>query len=1155
MNMHALEWYPKVYYNRLGSGSGAVTTVVPNGTGPDVRLMEYIVAPWHDCYHRTVKLDAGTLHSFGTAQQNPQPAPHTIQGATVISSLPGKGCLTIKQDGMRLYARNLSFASGTTQFPENLTVTLLEDPGKPVYVSLCVDDPAVAASVSSCIADIGGNSFRAAVFTRQAWDVLSGSHYGGWGQFQYQTAPVPDSDPLSLMDMGRINRLSALNAATLPYHADTSGMWDSMDDLEGYAPSDAYAARYASAKEMLGCLPMWNDARHGGRSGFYANAYIRGADMNIGGVPCPDFEEEKNLNAGCAAAAAGSRKASAVPSTNPSWSGIALSNVLSTRPSKKKSSSETVSLTYGRKSVYGPGMGANGSSTYTRQKEDLMDLNGDGFPDIISLDDGVWYSFPAPSLWESSSKDPFLGGTHHRTHSASCGLSFSAEPPKTVRIASNSDKGDITPVESGEPADGGSLPQVSASASNTWTEDRTLWTLLDIHGDGLPDRVYANGRNVALNTGYGFQAQERWELGGIGLNRGDAFSSSFGISFAVGNMSVNGGISGSESYNRSKEMLADINGDGMPDRVVIFPDAGVIRIHYNTGCGFNGYYDRIDMNADDPALWWWTTTRSSGRNAGVTGGFAIATWAKISGTAGGDASISLSSSVIQFMDMDGDGYADLVLSPNDYTMIVRYSSLGRTGLLKAVTNPLGGSITLGYRMTEANVFHSRRWVMDTLLVCDSLPGDGEDTRMTTWTYEKGFYDRTEREFLGFAKVTEKHHETSSNNTIKRTYTRYFRNDSIHFKGLMLCEEIRNGGDSLYVVTANRYGSRTLRRDGNRSVFVTLDDATVCYYEGGATAQIRRQSTFAYENQYGNLVRRTDSSTSQTMVEVTVSYHADPGSYRVGVPNSVEIFDANANRYRKRTTEIDNLGRITAFRDWYDNTHYLATRLQYDQYGNVTTMRGPNTPVHYTYDNFVHTYPTAITDTFGVTSELKDYDFRFGIPRTIVDQAGSRMEYTLDEWGRTKSIKGPKEIASGADYTIRYTYAGREAASAGSTCQRAVSMAMTENYDPQHSANPIKTYTYCDGLGRIVQTRKEAEIGGMEKLVVSGHTVADALGRTVASYYPTEIHKDSTRFRFITDNTAPAATATYDVMDRPLVQTAPDGSATTMQYWFDDNHLG
>ena len=103
---------------------------------------------------------------------------------------------------------------------------------------------------------------------------------------------------------------------------------------------------------------------------------------------------------------------------------------------------------------------------------------------------------------------------------------------------------------------------------------------------------------------------------------------------------------------------------------------------------------------------------------------------------------------------------------------------------------------------------------------------------------------------------------------------------------MLCEEIKNGRDSLYVVTANRYGSRTLTRDGNRSVFVTLDDATVCYYEGGATAHIRRHSTFAYENLYGNLVRRTESSTSQNITqgflyapfgEITTEYNSTFGN--------------------------------------------------------------------------------------------------------------------------------------------------------------------------------------------------------------------------------------------------------------------------------------
>ena len=98
-----------------------------------------------------------------------------------------------------------------------------------------------------------------------------------------------------------------------------------------------------------------------------------------------------------------------------------------------------------------------------------------------------------------------------------------------------------------------------------------------------------------------------------------------------------------------------------------------------------------------------------------------------------------------------------------------------------------------------------------------------------------------------------------------------------------------------------------------------------------------------------------------LMEYTVApWHAQyNNNHCVNRVSSVEI-----PGYKKRTTEVDIKGHYTVFRDYYDNMHSLATRLQYDQYGNVITMRGPNTTVHYTYDNFVHSYPTAIADTFG-----------------------------------------------------------------------------------------------------------------------------------------------------------------------------------------------
>ena len=56
-----------------------------------------------------------------------------------------------------------------------------------------------------------------------------------------------------------------------------------------------------------------------------------------------------------------------------------------------------------------------------------------------------------------------------------------------------------------------------------------------------------------------------------------------------------------------------------------------------------------------------------------------------------------------------------------------------------------------------------------------------------------------------------------------------------------------------------------------------------------------------------------------------------------------------------------------------------------------------------------------------TQKMQDYDLRYGVPLTVTDRAGNSMEYTLDSWGRPLTIRGPKEIADGAPFTIRYSY--------------------------------------------------------------------------------------------------------------------------------------
>ena len=194
-------------------------------------------------------------------------------------------------------------------------------------------------------------------------------------------------------------------------------------------------------------------------------------------------------------------------------------------------------------------------------------------------DTGVWYSFPSAALWESAYRDPFHGEAHHFTVTVGSGKSFSADFSTIVNLVRNSGKHDKAAVKSQEEEPD---PQVvtqlnSHSGSENHLTDLTIWTLLDINGDGLPDRVYSDN-SVALNCGYGFQSTESWEIGDIGRNHSVAHSASLGV--PLGGKEFSGGVSGSVSYNRSEEMLADLNGDGRPDRVVIFLAQHKIRVFY-----------------------------------------------------------------------------------------------------------------------------------------------------------------------------------------------------------------------------------------------------------------------------------------------------------------------------------------------------------------------------------------------------------------------------------------------------------------------------------------------------------------------------------------------------------------------------------------------
>ena len=213
--------------------------------------------------------------------------------------------------------------------------------------------------------------------------------------------------------------------------------------------------------------------------------------------------------------------------------------------------------------------------------------------------------------------------------------------------------------------------------------------------------------------------------------------------------------------------------------------------------------------------------------------------------------------------------------------------------------------------------------------------------------------------------------------------------------------------------------------------------------------------------------------------------------------------------------------------------------KYDEFGNIIRRTFPTEGAstakdssffEYEYDRKYHMYPERVTDAFGYHSEMEDYDYRYGIPRTVRGMNGYTIRYHIDDLGRTDTIVAPKEQSDGVPYTIAYKYI------LGSDYKS--SYAVTNHYDPQHPDNPLQTVTHVDGLGRPYQVKKDAEIQGEgEKMIVSGRVKYDALGRTIETYHPKTCElADATNIVGFNDKLLNSST--FDAIDRPLTQTLP-----------------
>ncbi|MFI0798681.1 RHS repeat-associated core domain-containing protein [Amycolatopsis lurida] len=780
---------------------------------------------------------------------------------------------------------------------------------------------------------------------------------------------------------------------------------------------------------------------------------------------------------------------------------------------------------------------------------DYVDLNGDRFPDVVGAKE-IQFTDMNGGL---GARRGTLGGNVRESDTLSGNVSYSAGSEAATLASAQGLAAPEAGSTNNTATSGPVQPALGIGGSLGGGESDTRVDLVDINGDGLPDKVFANG-DAQLNLGYSFAAREPWSAGPIN----DASTRNLGVNlgFNVDNYGFAGGLSAELGTSFTNASMLDVNGDGLTDRV--FTDgANPIKVAINTGTGFTaptpfrgGFTDiAVDKNAT--------------LGAGVYFTFPIPTPV---GTfvfnPGVNASTSISRAEIGLRDINGDGLADHVKSTRDNELLVAVNKTGRTNLLRTVTRPLGGKIDLDYTRTgNTQATPESRWVLSRTSVSDGHRGDGADTQLTTYRYEQGKYDRLEREFHGFGKVVTEQRDPGAAEALYRSTTDEYRTDGPYTRGLLARTLSADGAGRPFAETVNTY---QLRDTAPGSVFAALSRVDKHFHEGAENPGKSTYTEMSYDD-FGNLIRSFDAADEGVAddVETTYGYSASDPACRarnlVGTANLLKK-RAGADLSRHSESTVDCVtGAVRQVRAYLTDTTSADTDLEYYPDGNLKAVTKPagksgqRYRLEYGYDTLVGVHVESIVDSFGLRSGAT-HNLKYGQPDRTTDQNGQQVLRGYDSVGRLDTVTGPYEIGSGKA-TIDFDYHP----------EATVPYATTRHLDRDATGvreDTIDTVTFTDGLKRVLQTKKDASVADNpgdtpdQVMTVSGRTKVDFAGRVVEQYHPvTEPKGDgNTTFNAAFDTVAPTR-ASFDVLDRPVKTVAPDEVTTAVAYGFGPDRAG
>src|SRR5262249_16016254 len=241
-----------------------------------------------------------------------------------------------------------------------------------------------------------------------------------------------------------------------------------------------------------------------------------------------------------------------------------------------------------------------------------------------------------------------------------------------------------------------------------------------------------------------------------------------------------------------------------------------------------------------------------------------------------------------------------------------------------------------------------RWVLSRETVDSGQPGNGVETQVTAYQYQGGKYNFLERDFYGYAQVTQQ--DLDDQNNVYRSHVSTFTNDNYYDQGLVISQVTLDTAGNKFLETDNTYFLSDVANPGvqlanpastTASAFPELVRTDKLSFEGQPTAGKSTSVTYQYDA-LGNTTGYFDAGDPGPAddVQANITYASCPASYIMGAPIKIEATNGGTElRHREATVDCAT-GNVNEIREYLANGAAAVSDMTYDQFGNLQQYTGP-----------------------------------------------------------------------------------------------------------------------------------------------------------------------------------------------------------------------